>query len=206
MKCNNCGAEFPDNGQFCPKCGTPRSNNPQPDFGQQPNQQPGQQQGQQPNQQQPNQQQFNQQQNYQQNYQQGYQQQGGNYQYAGSGAGVGTAITERNIGLCILLSIITCGIYWLIWLYKVAQELNALYGKEDETPAMVLVYSIFSCGIYLIFWAYKSSEKVNEIRVRRGEAKNDLFCLLFPIFAFSPAVLGLIQDELNKNATVKASL
>lgn len=35
-------------------------------------------------------------------------------------------IEQRNIGLCIVLSIVTCGIYGIYWFIKLTDEVNVL--------------------------------------------------------------------------------
>ena len=44
---------------------------------------------------------------------------------------MGRVIKERNIALCIIFSIITCGIYGIYWYINMVDDLNALSGHED---------------------------------------------------------------------------
>ena len=37
-------------------------------------------------------------------------------------------VTQRNIALCIILSIVTCGIYGLIWLVFLTDDTNTVCG------------------------------------------------------------------------------
>ena len=100
MNCANCGTNYPDGNSNCPSCGTPN-----PTF----NQQGG----------------YQQQGAYQQQggYQQGRYQQGGYQQGAyqqpynnAGGNGFKAPIKNKNIAVCIILSIVTCGIYGIIWM------------------------------------------------------------------------------------------
>ena len=65
-----------------------------------------------------------------------------------------TNVKEKNIGLCILLSFVTCGFYCLYWLYCLAKDLNELcesQGQEKGSDGgLVLILSIVTCGIYQI--------------------------------------------------------
>jgi biotin transporter BioY len=54
------------------------------------------------------------------------------------------AIKYRNIGLVILLSIITLGIYNLYLLIEWAEEVNSLLGQKKYSPAVVLVVTLLT--------------------------------------------------------------
>ena len=59
-------------------------------------------------------------------------------------------IKKRNIAVCIILSIVTCGIYGLYWLYQLTEDTNALTGDANATSGgMVILLSIVTCSIYL---------------------------------------------------------
>lgn len=40
---------------------------------------------------------------------------------------------QRNIVVSVILSIVTCGIYGIIWMIKLNDELNALANKQGAT-------------------------------------------------------------------------
>lgn len=209
MKCSNCGQEFPDGNSFCPNCGTPaRSQNNGYQGGGQQNgyQQNGYQNGYQQNNYQQNGYQQN---NYQQNgYQQnGYQQ--NNYQGGqpyGMGGGYQVPIQQRNIAVCIILSIITCGIYGIYWKVCVVNELNMASGRVSDTSGgMVILFTILTCGIYSFWWYYQAGLKVNEVRRRNGEmmdSSSGILYLVLSLFGLSIVNDCIIQDELNKVASV----
>ncbi len=209
--CPNCSAQLQDGTAVCPYCGaqipSAFQQNPQPDY-QQPNYQ-------QPNYQQPNYQGGYQQPNYQGGYQQpGYQQpnyQGGYQQPGyqptrGPMGGYRANIKKRDIAITIILSIVTCGIYGLIWFFYLVNDLNvAAQTPTDKTPGMVLLLSIVTCGIYGIIWVYQAGEKVDKIRQMNGEAPSNsgLIYLLLSIFGLGIVAYCMIQMELNKVAALE---
>lgn len=76
-------------------------------------------------------------------------------------------IKQRNIGICILLSIVTCGIYGLYWFVVLTDDINQESGETDATSGgMSLLLTIVTCNIYGWFWAYKMGEKVDIIKIR----------------------------------------
>lgn len=111
---------------------------------------------------------------------------------------------NRNIVVCILLSIVTCGIYGLYWIYRLVNELNTASGHpQDTSGGLVILFSIITCGIYGIYWYYKAGEKVAEIRRRQtGAADNStaILYLVLALFGFGIVNDCLIQSELNNLA------
>ncbi len=108
---------------------------------------------------------------------------------------------KRDIAICIILSIVTCGIYSLYWLACINDEINAIAGKQNETSGvMVILLSIITCGIYLLYWYYKVGAACDDIAVSRGEApKNQgILYILLAIFGFSIINNAFIQDNINK--------
>ena len=210
MICPKCGASCPDGYKFCANCGAPFSapQQEQPNQNQQDNnwQNNYQQNGYQQNNYQQNGYQQN---NYQQNgYQQNNYQQNG-YQPTGfpQGGRYRVPIQSRDIAMCIILSLVTCGIYGIYWLVRLADDLNTASCRTDEpSGGMVALLTLVTCGIYGIYWAYKAGEKVAYIK-NRNTGEVDTSCatlyLIISLIGGSIVVWALIQNELNKVATLR---
>ena len=56
-------------------------------------------------------------------------------------------IKRRDIGLFVVLCIVTLGIYWFYLVYHWAKEVNGLAGRAKYPPLVVLLVSILTCGI-----------------------------------------------------------
>ena len=117
-------------------------------------------------------------------------------------------ITQRNIALCIVLSIITCGIYGIVWLVSMANDLNVAARKPSDTSGgMVFLLSIITCGIYMYYWLYKAGEKVSDAKRYAtgmvGDKNNGVLYLVLAIFGLSIVSYCLIQNELNQVAAYK---
>ena len=214
MICPKCGKNCADGSNFCDGCGTPfAAQQPNQQTNQQPKQRAGQQQNYYYNNQNNNQQNGYQQPPYQQNsYQQnGYQQNG--YQqnpYQPNGPQYGNyraPVKNRNIALCVVLSIITCGIYGIYWLVCLVDDLNVASGRTGDTSGgVVFLLSLVTCGIYGIYWMYKAGEKVAYIKQRNtGEvdSSSSVLYLILGIVGFGIVAYALIQSELNKVATLQ---
>lgn len=111
-------------------------------------------------------------------------------------------VKERNIVLCIILSLITCGIYMYYWIVVLTDETNQIAGEpEDTSGIMALILSIVTCGIYGLYWAYKRGEKIDKAHQNRGEAASNGGVLYLILYIFGGIIaLCLIQNEVNKFA------
>jgi len=106
--------------------------------------------------------------------------------------------TVRNIALCIVLSLVTCGIYVFYWIYCLNEDINSLAGEENATGGgMVILFTIITCGIYGLYWYYKMGERVDSIKNQPGASTPILF-LILSIFCHSIVNLCLMQDCINK--------
>lgn len=175
---------------YCPKCGAPLNGAPAfcPNCGAPLSQNAQQQNG-----------------NY---YRQDPNPQGGYYPQNNRPTGFCAPIAPRDIALCVVLSIITCGIYGIYWFVCLVNDLNTAAGTEqDSTGGVVFLLSIVTCGIYGMYWAYKAGEKVNRIHARCGEmtdSSNAVLYLVLSIFGLGIVTYCLIQSELNKVATPRS--
>lgn len=135
MICPNCGSNNPDGTAFCANCGSPVSNGAPNNGAIPPQAQP-------------------------------------NFQGSAPNGGMtpppvfngnpfpGGHIEQRNIALCIILSIITCGIYGLYWIYKLTEDVNTLKGDPNATSGgIVILLGIITCGIYMWYWLYKQGRQ-----------------------------------------------
>lgn len=110
-------------------------------------------------------------------------------------------VQQRNIALCIILSLVTCGIYGLYWFVCLTDDTNAVANEEGTSGVMALVLTIVTCGIYGLYWAYKCGEKLDQAKVSRGLSASNGGVLYLILYIFGGIIAyALIQNELNKLA------
>lgn len=109
-------------------------------------------------------------------------------------------MTKRNIAVCIILSLITCGLYELYWIVTVNDEINYMSGRQGTGGGMVILLTIITCGLYGIYWMYQMGSAVEEVRARRGEmpGSSQIIYLLLSIFGLGIVALALMQNEVNQ--------
>ena len=108
-----------------------------------------------------------------------------------------TSVAPRSIALCIVLTIITFGIYGLVWMCRLNNDVNEL-AQDPIAPGggTVVFLAIVTLGIYGLFWLYKMGQKCDEIR--EINASSGILYLILGIFGLSIVSYALIQDSINK--------
>ena len=113
--------------------------------------------------------------------------------------------SKRDLVLNIILTIVTCGIWGIIWEVQIADDIKLLTGEEDLASGVVLVLlSLVTCGIYFIFWVYNAANKLELVKAAYGlptESKGLVYVVL-SIFGFSIVALALMQNDLNTVADI----
>lgn len=104
---------------------------------------------------------------------------------------------ERNIVICIILSIVTCGLYSLYWFVKMTDEVNETTKEKGTSGIVALILTLVTCGLYGIYWAYKMGEKVNTIK-RQPAGNNHILFIILMLFGLGIVNYCIIQDTLNK--------
>ncbi len=110
-------------------------------------------------------------------------------------------VQQRNIALCVILSLVTCGIYGLYWFVCMTDDTNTVANEEGTSGVMALVFTIITCGIYGLYWAYKCGDKLDKAKVDRGMPASNGGILYLILYIFGGIIAyALIQNELNKLA------
>ncbi len=181
--CTNCGSKINDSVDVCTSCGQPVS------YGQQSqaNREPGQE---------------SQSRASESRYSYAEQQKAGEYQHRAAEQPTGRTsrsdlhgrVQGRNILIAVVLSLVTCGIYSLVWLYNLEEETAVLAGDEPK-GGMLILLSILTCGIYTLVWYYKvGSERMFELTGKN----NGLLYLILSIFKLDLVNIILLQSDVNQ--------
>ena len=110
-------------------------------------------------------------------------------------------VQQRNIVTCIILSIVTCGIYGIYWFIMLNDEVNTLNQDLNGTSGgMAFLFSIITCGIYSYYWLYKMGDKLDNIYLKAGKPQSSrgILYLILGLFGFSIVSYALMQDSINK--------
>lgn len=95
--------------------------------------------------------------------------------------------TDRSLFMYIVLVLVTCGIYGIYFIYKLAQDANEMcFDDGEKTPGlgMYFLLSIVTCGFYSYYWLYKVQNRFYAAGPRYGipVAENGTTVLMWYIF------------------------
>lgn len=104
-------------------------------------------------------------------------------------------IKPRSLATCIILSIITCGIYGIYWEICLFNEFKAVYGK-DELPngGMVVLLTIVTCGIYNFYYMYKAGKTIDDYE---GAGSNAVLFIVLTLIGLGIVNMCIMQDKVN---------
>lgn len=105
----------------------------------------------------------------------------------------GSRVEKLGLISMLLLSCITCGIYGLYWITKLADIVHTLVGRRTTASGGKLVfYTIITCGIYALVFYYNMAKSLNEAKDQRsmpGDRISAGTCIFFMFIPF----LGLVS-------------
>jgi len=109
-------------------------------------------------------------------------------------------VTERReVVMSVVLSLVTCGIYGLYWIYKINEDLYRLSGEQGN-PVLDVVLCCVTCGVYPIYMSYKWGERCDNIRRKYNQPpKNQsTLLLILPFVGLIIVSCAIVQGDLNE--------
>lgn len=106
---------------------------------------------------------------------------------------------QRSVVSVIIYSFITCGIYYLYWLYITMRDVNNYLEIVDMDSGVELLLCIF-CFPYRYYWYYKYSQRLSDSEIKAEIAIRDdsIITLILAIFQLEIVSAALMQDRINK--------
>jgi len=111
----------------------------------------------------------------------------------------GMTVQKRSILTCVILSIVTCGIYGLYWFVMLTEDANQLSGRQSPSGITALLLTIVTCGIYGLYLAYQMGETLYAARMQRGYmgSNNNILYLVLEFVCYI-ASYAVMQNEINQ--------
>lgn len=104
-------------------------------------------------------------------------------------------IEKRSIGTCILLSIITLGIYGLVWEIRMAKEAISVKDEKDSgTLEIVLMIFLPFLGYYLT--EKKFAEGCHNMKYEKED--RSIIYLVLGLFGLGLIAICMLQSDLNR--------
>jgi len=113
-------------------------------------------------------------------------------------------VQYREIVVNIVLSIVTCGIYAIIWFINMADDVNRICNdeKSNQSGGTVFLLTLVTCGIYGIIWFYQVGGRMYRAGQKYGMpiSDNGTLYLILEIVGLGIVNYCLLQSDLNKFA------
>ena len=113
-------------------------------------------------------------------------------------------LEKRSKATCIILSIVTGGLYGIIWFVKLVNDVNAFCQdeKSNQSGGTVFLLTLITCGIYGWIWFYNAGKRMNAAGTKYNAtvADNAVLYLILMIVGLGIIDYCMIQSELNKFA------
>ena len=105
-----------------------------------------------------------------------------------------------SVGTSVILTIITCGIYGLVWQYKQMKVLNSWLNRKEYSFGKWLLLGIITCGIYGVYNEYKMAREIIEVQQQNKLLVNDVatICLIMTLIGLGIVSMAIQQSEINK--------
>lgn len=110
-------------------------------------------------------------------------------------------INKREIVTAIILSIVTCGIYGIIWFINMVDDVNRVCQDDNQqSGGTVFLLTLITCGIYGIIWFYQCGKRMYEAGKRYGMdiSDNSILYLVLNLVGLSIVNYCFLQSDLNK--------
>jgi len=110
-------------------------------------------------------------------------------------------LTQENIAVCVILSIVTCGIYNFFWYYKLCRKAMLATGEEKDIIAEYLL--LILVPYYYLYWLYTRSQRISQGAFNNyGVNINDdsVICIILALVGFPIVSYVIMQNNLNKLA------
>ncbi len=111
-------------------------------------------------------------------------------------------IKKREIVTCVLLSLITCGIYSIVWFINLTDDVAYLSEDQEFSGAKAFLFTLITCGIYGYFWAYKLGKNIYKAQIKHNlqASDNSMLFVILQIFGLGLVNYCLAQNDINEMA------
>ncbi len=109
-------------------------------------------------------------------------------------------VNQRSVVVAIILSIVTCGLYGIYWMYAITNEVGILSGESGFNGGKAILFTIITCGIYYFFWWYQMGQNIAKAQQYRGiyPKDNGVLYIVLAIFGLGIVNYAIAQSDVNR--------
>jgi len=106
-------------------------------------------------------------------------------------------VNKRKVSSCILLSIITFGIYCIYWQYLLVKNTKAI--KKDDSKCTKEMLCLIFIPFYSIYWWFTRGKAVKDGFAENGysSAGNETAYLILQLFGLGIIAMAIMQNDFN---------
>lgn len=104
---------------------------------------------------------------------------------------------HEDITACVLISVMTLGLYQLVWIHRLCKKVKLLAGEPKNSKKEMALIALVP--FYLPYWMLRSGKKLSENAKKLNiHLSNDgLFYLLFSLCGLSVFAVAMMQKNFN---------
>ena len=107
------------------------------------------------------------------------------------------SLTKRKVEVCILLSVLTCGLFAIYWMSLLVKNVRAL--KHDYGSITVEMLCIVFLPFYAPYWWYTRGNDVKRLLEEHGcrVVSNGTLYMVLSIFGLGIVAMAIMQNDFN---------
>ena len=107
------------------------------------------------------------------------------------------SVNRRNVGVCILLSLVTLGIYAIYWMYLLVKNIRAL--KHDDSSCTGEMLCLLLIPFYGLYWWYTKGNEVKNLLEEQNYkiASTGTLYLVLNILFLGIVAMAIMQNDFN---------
>ena len=118
-------------------------------------------------------------------------------------------VNQRSFLGFLGLSIITFGIYGIVWFYVMTRDINSVVGEDGKKtdPGIATLLAFITCGIYPLIWFYMQGDRMKAAGDAKGANISDtgtiyLLWILLGSFILIGPIVAYVKFLKNYNTLV----
>jgi hypothetical protein len=108
--------------------------------------------------------------------------------------------SPRNPAMVLILCMLTCGLYYLYYMYTVTVEVNNYTGRKEQDPVTDVILTVLTCGLWDLYWDYKMGKRMARMTQMAGLPITDNAVLYLVMDLLQVGLINVVmqQDTLNR--------
>ncbi len=106
---------------------------------------------------------------------------------------------RRDPAMVLVFTLLTCGIYYFFWLYRVSGETQRYLNEPDTSPAVEVLLCLVTCGLYIFYWDYRQAQKISRMLGSVGLPPTDNAVLYLVLNLFGLGFINAMIEQGHLN-------